>query len=72
MGHVQLVLKYKNMIVNNGHGVCYCYYLDVNHAFLSSPGKKEKIERGKKKKENFFSLSNYGSIRTSQRDVSGK
>lgn len=40
MDHVQLRLEYENMIVNNGGSVCYFYYADVNHAFLSSSGKK--------------------------------
>jgi hypothetical protein len=63
MDHVQLRLEYENMTVNKSNDVCYCYYFDVNHAFLSSSGKKEKNSE-KKKGENFFSLGNYESIRT--------
>ncbi len=50
MDHVQLLPEYKNMIVNNGGDVCYCYYFDVNHALLLSSGKKEENSERKKKR----------------------
>jgi hypothetical protein len=55
MDHVQWRLKYENMVLNNSNDVCYCYYIDVNHASLSSSGKKEKNnEREKNNEKTFF------------------
>jgi hypothetical protein len=56
MNHVQFLVEYANMVVNSGSGrVYYCYYFDVNHAFLLSPGKKKrKIAREEEKKREIF------------------